>query len=435
MEFTASDVIQFAKENDVKFIRLAFCDVFGTLKNLSIMADELPRAFERGILFDASSVAGYSELGQPELYLYPDPTTLTVLPWRPQQGRVVRLFCNIRLPDGTPFEGDNRVILQAAAAKAERLGYTCLIGTDCEFYLFEADDNGWPTRNPQDSAGFFDVAPLDRGENVRRDICLTLEEMDIKPQSSHHENGPGQNEIDFNSGTALRAADNFATFRSVVKAMASRNGLYASFMPKPIPNESGSGLHLKLSLFHDGANIFKCVNGSLTGQARSFIAGILRHAKDMALFLNPLTNSYTRLASSEGLKHIGWSFYSLSQIVRVPTVCDDLGYMALRSSDPSCNPYIVFALVLCAGLEGIELGYELSDELYCETIRDAEALSELPATLHEAIQEAKDSSFLKSVLPEGLIDSYIAAKQKEWDIYSAHSDKEVAEHEMYFKVI
>ncbi|MFA9381097.1 MAG: glutamine synthetase family protein, partial [Acetanaerobacterium sp.] len=234
MQYTASDVIQFAKENDVKFIRLAFCDVFGTLKNLSIMLDELPRAFENGILFDASCVGGYGKMEETELFLFPDPTTLTVLPWRPQQGRVVRLFCDIRRPDGSPFAGDNREILRQAVAKAHELGLTCSIGTDCEFYLFEADENGNPTKKPHDRARFFDVAPLDCGENVRRDICLTLEEMDIKPESSHHEKGPGQNEIDFKSSTALRAADNFATFKSVVKAMAARNGLFASFMPKPI---------------------------------------------------------------------------------------------------------------------------------------------------------------------------------------------------------
>ena len=435
MQYTSSDVIKFAKENDVKFIRLAFCDVFGTLKNLSVMSDELPRAFERGILFDVNAVTGYRDTEDTELLLFPDPSTLTVLPWRPQQGRVVRLFCDIRRPDGTPFAGDNRAILKNTLKKAQDMGYTCHIGTDCEFYLFEADENGNPTRKPHDLARYFDVAPLDRGENVRRDICLTLEEMDIKPQSSHHEKGPGQNEIDFKSSTALRAADNFATFRSVVKTMASRNGLYASFMPKPMYDESGSGLHIKLSLYRGITNVFQCTEQGLSPEARSFIAGVLRYAREMSVFLNPLTNSYARLTAPEGLNRIAWGYRNLSQIVRIPTICDDLAHLVLRSSDPSCNPYIVFALVLSAGLEGIEKGYELADELFCDSAACLTDAALLPAALNEAIKEGSESEFLSSVLPDRLIDSYLSAKRREWDTYTTRKDKEVIEREMYFNII
>lgn len=435
MEYTASDVIQFVKENDVKFIRLAFCDIFGTLKNLSIMADELPRAFKTGILFDASSIGGYSELEDTEeMYLFPDASTLTVLPWRPQQGRVVRLFCDIRRPDGAPYSGDNREILKRAVKKAEKMGYACGFGSDCEFYLFEADENGNPTTKPQDMAQYFDIAPLDRGENVRRDICLTLEEMDIKPESSHHEKGPGQNEIDFKSSTPLRSADNFAAFKSVVKAMAARNGLYASFMPKPIRDKSGSGLHIRLSLSRHGENVFQCVRNGLTDEAKAFIAGVLRHSREMAAFLNPLTNSYARLASSDGLKFIAWSHHSRSQIVRIPTLHGDLAQMVLRSSDPSCNPYIAFALILSAGLEGIEKGYTLSDSMCYDSV-SGEGLPMLPETLFEAIKEASGSGFLPTVLPEHLIENYLAAKRREWEQYHTHTDKEDIEHEMYFNII
>lgn len=435
MQYTAKDVIKFAKENDVKFIRLAFCDVFGTLKNLSVMSDELPRAFESGILFDAGSVCGYDNMEETELFLFPDPDTLTVLPWRPQQGRVVRLFCDIRKPDGTPFAGDNRAILSRALKKAQDLGYTCHIGTDCEFYLFESDDGGNPTRKPHDLARYFDVAPLDRGENVRRDICLTLEEMDIKPESSHHEKGPGQNEIDFKSAAPLRAADNFATFKSVVKTMASRNGLFASFMPKPLYEESGSGLHLKLSLYRGSTNLFYCGEKGLCPEARAFIAGILRHAKEMSVFLNPLTNSYARLSATGALNRIAWSYRNLSQIVRIPTVAGDLAHLSLRSSDPSCNPYIVFALVLSAGLEGLRNGYKLSEDLYCDG-PDCQTRPELlPATLHEAIALAGQSTFLTDVLPERLVDGYLAAKRREWEIYTTRKDKEDIERELYFNTI
>ena len=440
MDYTMSEVLQFVRENDVKFIRLAFCDVFGTLKNLSIMADELPGVFEHGIGFDASAVNGFTYVEESDLFLFPDASTLTVLPWRPQQGRVVRLFCDIRHHDGTPFEGDGRQILRGAIQKAEAMGYTCRIGSDCEFYLFEADDDGRPTKKPHDSARYFDVAPLDKGENVRRDICLTLEEMDIKPESSHHEMGPGQNEIDFKSGTALLAADNFATFKSVVKAMSSRNGLFASFMPKPIHDESGSGLHIKVSLYKNGFNVFKSEQGGLTDEGRSFVAGVLKHIREMTAFLNPLTNSYARLASHEGLRYVAWSASNLSQVLRVPNVGGAAAYIELRSSDPSCNPYIAFALMLHAGLSGIEKGLALEDALHfapsqADIKMPQNALRTLPETLFEAIVEAQNSSFLTSVLPTKTIDSFLYAKRREWEKFNTHTDKEGIEREMYFNII
>ncbi|SDN00543.1 glutamine synthetase family protein [Acetanaerobacterium elongatum] len=440
MDYTATEVLQFVRENDVKFIRLAFCDVFGTLKNMSIMSDELSRAFEQGIFFDASAVNGFTYVEESELCLFPDPSTLSVLPWRPQQGRVVRLFCDIKHQDGSPFEGDGRYILRNAIQKAEEMGYTCRIGSDCEFYLFEADDDGRPTKTPHDSARYFDVAPLDKGENVRRDICLTLEEMDIKPESSHHEMGPGQNEIDFKSGAALRAADNFATFKSVVKTMAARNGLFASFMPKPIHDECGSGLHIKISLYKSGFNIFHSEQGEMSTEGKSFIAGLLKYARETTIFLNPLTNSYARLCSPEGLKYVGWSSSSLSQILRVPGSTSHTPFVELRSSDPSCNPYIAFALALRAGLSGIEKNLPLADTLhYIPSQANVKVpenkLSILPESLFEAIVEAQNSSFLSTVLPAKTIDNFLMAKRREWEKFSAHTDKDGIERDMYFNTI
>lgn len=302
MKYKASEILQFVEENDVKFIRLAFCDVYGHQKNIAIMPDELPRAFETGISFAASAVEGFMNVKESDLFLIPDPSTLTVLPWRPSHGRVVRFFCDIRHPDGTPFAGDGRQLLKQAVAELNALGLTCQVGTECEFYLFELDEKGNPTSIPQDRAGYCDIAPLDRGENVRREICLTLEEMGIKPESSHHEHGPGQNEVDFRYSDALTAADNVIHFESVVKTIANRNGLCASFMPKPLADAWGSGLHINLSLFRDGVNIFRTDGYSHNQEAESFIAGILDRICEITLFLNPITNSYRRLGNSEAAR-------------------------------------------------------------------------------------------------------------------------------------
>ena len=330
MNDMVSEVLKFVEENDVKFIRLAFCDIFGTQKNVAIMPEELPRAFETGISLDASSVRGFFNARETDLFLVPDPGTLSILPWRPSHGRVVRLFCNIRYPDGRIFEGDCRNILRKAAARAASMGYVCKIGSECEFYLFQTDENGDPTMIPQDRAGYCDIAPRDRGENVRREICLTLEQMGIRPENSHHEQGPGQNEIDFKYSDALSAADNLITFKSVVKTIAARNGLYASFMPKPLADKSGSGMHINLSLFKNRKNLFGTDGSGRSEEAESFMAGILHRVPEITAFLNPLTNSYARFGSFDAPKYLTWSHQNRSQPVSYTHLryraCMDEGY-------------------------------------------------------------------------------------------------------------
>ena len=439
LNYTMSEVLQFVQENDVKFVRLAFCDMFGTLKNISILADELPRAFENGISFDASAVRGFLNVEESDLFLFPDPGTLSVLPWRPQQGRVVRFFCEIRHPDGTPFEGDGRHILRRAVEKAARMGYVCKIGSECEFYLFEADDRGKPTKIPHDEGGYLDFAPRDKGENVRREICLTLEEMDLKPESSHHEQGPGQNEIDFQYSDALSAADNLITFQSVVKMVAARNGLYASFLPKPFPDQAGSGLHINLSLSKNGMNLFKNRNDGHSQESERFIAGILNRVREITAFLNPLTNSYARFGCCEAPKYISWSHQNRSQLVRIPAARGEYSRMELRSPDPSCNPYLAFALLIYAGLEGIEQHIDLGEPTNLNLYRADEAtlksFAVLPETLDEALKIAEKSEFVRACLPQKTVEKYIAAKEREWRLYEQASDKAEFEHAFYFSQV
>ncbi len=425
MDYTVAEVLQFVEENDVKFIRLQFCDMFGAVKNIAIMADELPRAFEMGVSFDASAVKGFMNMEECDLYLHPDPSTLAVLPWRPQQGRVARFFCDVKRADGENFEGDGRTLLKAAVKRAADKGYVCEIGSECEFYLFELDENGNPTKRPHDRAGYLDVAPLDRGENVRREICLTLESMGIKPESSHHEQGPGQNEVDFRHADALTAADNLVTFKTIVKTMANRNGLYASFLPKPLEDFSGNGLHINLSLLRGGLNLFKIGSNEHSQEAESFIAGILQRVREITLFLNPLMNSYQRFGLFEAPKYISWSHQNRSQLVRIPAEGGAAARMELRSPDPSCNPYFALALLIHAGLDGIEQGLELcapaNVNLYEADSATLSGFESLPETLLEAVHVARSSDFVKKYLPEKAAEKIFAEKQQEWESGEADS--------------
>ena len=438
MEITAAEVLTFVKENDVKFIRLAFCDIFGNLKNVSVMPDELPRAFETGISFDASAVRGFLNAEESDLFLFPDPTTLSVLPWRPSHGRVIRLFCSIRRPDGTPFEGDTRQFLQAAAEKLRQAGYQPAIGSECEFYLYRTDENGYPTRIPHDTAGYCDVAPLDRGENVRREICLTLEEMGIKPESSHHEQGPGQNEVAFRYADALAAADNLIAFKNVVKAVAGANGLYASFLPKPEQQKSGSGLHVNLSLFRDGQNLFRS-GGTHSWEAESFLMGILNRIPEITAFLNPLTNSYRRFGTFEAPRYLTWSHQNRSQLIRIPAAAGEYARMELRSPDPSCNPYLAFGLLILAGLEGIQKKLPLcpptNRNLFADPPREDEQIRALPATLEEALDLMENSSFIRGILPERPLEKYLAAKREECRAARLSGNALLYEEKTWFPVI
>ena len=399
MNYTPQEVMQYIEEEDVKFIRLAFCDVLGRSKNISIMPQELERAFKYGIAIDASAIAGFGDEVHSDLFLHPDPATITVLPWRPEHGRVVRMFCSITHPDGTPFAHDTRNILKQAIADAAKAGYTFSFGSEMEFYLFKLDENGDPTAIPYDNATYMDVSPEDRCENVRREICLTLERMGIQPESSHHEEGPGQNEIDFRYSDALSAADNAVTFCTVVKTIAARNGLYADFSPKPLLGKPGSGFHINISVRGKGENLMQ-----------HMMAGILRIVSDMTLFLNPTDRSYHRLGSYKAPKYISWSNDNRSMLIRIPAASGEYRRVELRSPDCTANPYIAFALLIWAGLEGIQQQLPVPEEsnvnLFTAAQHDLSHLQTLPLSLTTASRKAASSEFLKQHLPQTLIDYF-----------------------------
>ena len=397
MNYTPQEVIQYIQEEDVKFIRLAFCDVLGRPKNISIMPQELDRAFKYGIAIDASAIAGFVDEVHSDLFLHPDPATISVLPWRPEHGRVVRMFCSITYPDGRPFEHDTRGILKQAVADARAAGYNFAFGSEMEFYLFNLDENGEPTSIPYDQATYMDVAPEDKCENVRREICLTLERMGIQPESSHHEEGPGQNEIDFRYSDALSSADNAVTFCSVVKTIAARNGLYADFSPKPLAGKPGSGFHINMSVHGRGDDLMQ-----------HMMAGILNYVTDMTLFLNPSERSYQRLGSHKAPKYVSWSRDNRSQLIRIPAAFGEYRRCELRSPDCTANPYIAFALLIWAGLDGIQKGLPLPDasnvNLFTAAQHDLSHLQTLPLSLTTASRKAASSEFIKAHLPQTLID-------------------------------
>lgn len=398
MIYTAREVYDFVRQEDVKFIRLAFCDVNGKQKNISIMPDELPRAFSDGISFDASAIKGFGDEVGSDLLLFPVPSTLNILPWRASHGNVIRMFCSMKYPDGTQFEKDSRMILQRAVDAAAAKGVSVQFGAEFEFYLFNTDEKGVPTDEPFDRAGYMDVAPEDRGENARREICLTLLEMGIKPESSHHEEGPGQNEIDFRYSDAITAADNAMNFMTVVKAAAQRNGIYADFSPKPLPGESGNGLHINMSV--------KTADGE--DHTNAFMAGILAHIKEMTAFLNPTEDSYKRLGEKKAPKYITWSPENRSQLIRIPAAKGEYRRIELRSPDPTANPYIAYALLIMAGLDGIERELiapeAVNVNLYKADSSVTEPLDRLPASLDEAIAVAEGSDFVRGVIGMNITD-------------------------------
>ena len=400
MKYSKEEVIQFVAEEDVKFIRMAFCDIYGKQKNISIMPGELERAFEYGIAIDASAIDGFGGEVHSDLFLHPDTSTLCVLPWRPEHGKVVRMFCTVTYPDGTPFEADTRALLRKASEDAEKEGISFAFGSEMEFYLFKCDENGEPTNIPYDNAGYMDVAPEDKGENVRREICLTLERMGINPESSHHEEGPGQNEIDFCYSHAITAADDALTFRSVVLAVAARNGLCADFSPKPIENKAGNGMHINFSAKRaDGADIMPHV-----------IAGILAHIREITAFLNITESSYKRFGSNKAPKYISWSGENRSQLIRIPAAQGEYRRAELRSPDPMCNPYLAFTLLIRAGLDGVKNNMVLPAaadiNLYTASEEVTAHYEKLPETLEEAKAASKASAFVAVNLRASIIAYY-----------------------------
>lgn len=440
MSYTAQEVLQFVRDNDVKFARMAFCDLVGTQKHFAVMTDQLEAAFEHGVAFETSSLVGYSDMVKTDLLLRPDPSTLKVLPWRPQQGRVVRFYCNISYLDGTPFFCDARQILQRAVDRCTQFELRCAVGTECEFYLFRADENGDPSRIPHDNGSYLDINPLDRGENIRRQICFCLEDMGIVPETSHHENGPGQNEIDFQHSDVLSAADNFLTFKTVVKAIAAQNGLFASFMPKPIPEKFGNGLHVNFSLYRDGRNLFWGTTPEDLLISQQFIAGVLERAAEMTAFLNTTANSYERLGLLEAPRFVSWSQENRSQlIIRIPSFAKENSRLELRSPDPVVNPYFAFALVLHAGLDGIEGKYPICDALNMDLDKAdknvIENVRKLPDSLGKALELAYGSDFVRRVLGDEIVDRYCAIKMQEAQEYENAPDKDRFNSSRYFPVL
>ena len=409
MYYSVNDVLDFVRDNDVKFVKLGFCDLFGVQKNISIMVDELEHAFEHGIAFNPTGVQGFGYYVETDLLLKPVASTMLVLPWRPQQGRVVQLYCEIMHLDGTPYELDGRRLLKDALKACNEKQLKAKMGVKCEFYLFKTDENGDSTGEPIDQGEFLDISPKDRGENVRRDICLTLEQMGIGIERSFHERGPGQNEIDLRDLDAMATADNYITFKNVVRSIAARSGVHASFLPKPLPGKSGNGLHINFSLYAKGENLF----ASDKEMMDHFLAGIVNRMQEMTLVLNTQPVSYDRFGESEAPKYITWSTENRHQLLKVPHADEKGGRVVLRSPDAFINPYIGFAALLRAGLAGIDNKEELPAAVD-QTINlmdpdSRKALETLPESLQEAISYARAGKFLKESFGEDFVEHFITA--------------------------
>ena len=419
--YTKDDIFRMVEEEDVEFIRLQFTDIFGTLKNIAITSSQLEKALDNKCMFDGSSVEGFVRIEESDMYLYPDYDTFEIFPWRPQQGKVARLICDVYTPDGKPFEGDPRWILKKTIKEANEMGYRFDVGPECEFFLFHTDDNGLPTTLSHEKAGYFDLGPNDLGENIRRDMVLTLEEMGFEIEASQHE-------IDFKYDEVLKTADNIQTFKMTVKTIAKRHGLYATFMPKPKFGISGSGMHINMSLAtEEGKNIFADENGKigLSDDAYHFIAGIMKHARGMSAITNPLVNSYKRLVPGyEAPVYIAWSAKNRSPLIRIPASRGNGTRVELRNPDPTANPYLVLALCLAAGLDGIKNKIEVPESVDCNIYemtpgeRRAAGIENMPADLKEAVDCLVADEFLCSVLGEHITTKYVEAKMKEWENYT-----------------
>lgn len=436
--YTKKDIMRIVEEEDVEFIRLQFTDLFGNLKNVAITASQLEKALDNKCMFDGSAIDGFVRIEESDMFLYPDYSTMEIFPWRPQQGKVARLICDVHYPNGEPFGGDPRHVLKRAIAEAKKLGYTFQVGPECEFFLFDTDEDTMPTTNTREQAGYFDIGPLDFGENARRDMVMTLEDMGFEVEASHHEIAPAQHEIDFKYDEALKTADNIMTFKLAVRTIAKRHGLHATFMPKPKSDVNGSGMHINMSLHKDGVNIFEDKNDplGLSKEAYYFIGGIMKHVRGMAAITNPLVNSYKRLVPGfEAPVYIAWSATNRSPLIRIPTAYADSARIELRSPDSAANPYLTLAVCLMAGLDGIKNKIEppapvdtnvftLSDEE-----REKLGIKRLPENLKEALDELKADKFICDVLGEHILKMYLEAKNAEWNQYKVRvSEWEVQEY-------
>ena len=426
-KYTKEEILQIAEEENVEFIRLQFTDVFGNLKNLAITAGQLEKALDNDYMFDGSAIDGFARVEESDMYLYPDPDTWAILPWRPQSGKVARMLCNVYTAERKPFAGDPRRILKRAVEAAKEKGYVFHVGPECEFFLFQTGEDGEPTTLTNERAGYFDIGPVDTGENARRDMVLTLEEMGFDIESSHHEIASAQHEIDFHHDEALNTADNVMTFKMAVKTIARRHGQHATFMPKPKYGNNGSGMHMNMALFKDGKNLFNDPNGEggISDLARYFIGGLIRHSKGMAAILNPLVNSYKRLVPGyDAPVWISWG-RGRGPMLRVPSMRGEDTHVELRSPDSAANPYLAMAVVLMAGLDGIENKIDPPAAIdgnisgMTEEELGAAGIESLPATLMEAIRELEKDELVKNTLGEHIAPLYISAKKKEFMEYSA----------------
>ena len=427
--YSREDIIRLVKEGDVEFIRMQFTDIFGQLKNVAITASQIEKAVNNEIMIDGSSIEGFVRINESDQFLHPDLDTFALLPWRPQSGKVARLICDVYNPDGTPFSGDPRSVLKRALARAAKQGYAFNVGPEMEFFLFQTDEAGRPTTRTGDEAGYFDLGPLDRGESTRREICLALEQMGFEIEASHHEVAAGQHEIDFKYADALTAADNIMTFKLAVKTLAQKNGLHATFMPKPVFGINGSGMHTNMSLMRDGKNAFADPQDGrgLSRDAYAFIAGLLSHVRGMAAVTNPLVNSYKRLVPGyEAPCYLAWSASNRSVLIRIPAARGQATRVELRCPDPSCNPYLNMAVCLAAGLDGIEKGMtpprEITENIFSMSAADREArgIQSLPGTLRDAVECLRADDVICAALGEHVLSQYVEGKLKEWDAYRTH---------------
>ena len=424
--YTREDILELVEEEDVGFIRLQFTDIFGTFKNVAITTSQLVRALDNQCMFDGSSIEGFARIEDSDMYLRPDLNTFEIFPWRPQQGKVARMICDVYKTDGSVLESDPRYVLKRVLKQAEELGYRFDVGPECEFFLFHTDDDGLPTTLTHERATYFDLGPLDLGENARRDMVLTLEDMGFVIESSHHEKAAAQHEIDFHYDEALATADNIVTLKMVVKTIAKRHGLHATFMPKPKYGVNGSGMHLNLSLSRDGINVFPDSEDpkGLSREAYYFIGGIMKHIKAITFITNPTVNSYKRLVPGyEAPVYIAWSAKNRTPLIRIPASDPSSTRVELRSPDPSANPYLALAVCLAAGLDGIRNQILPPDSVdgnifeMSEEERAKAGIERLPGSLLEAAEEFRKDPYIRSVLGEDLAEKYILAKTREYAEY------------------
>ncbi len=420
------DVLREAEDRGVEFVMLQFTDIMGLVKNVSIPTKQLERALRGELMFDASSIEGFVRIEESDMYLRPDPQTFVILPWQRGSGVTARLICDIHNPDGTHFSGCPRYILKRSMQRAEAMGYSLMAGPEPEFFLFYPDEDGRPTTKTNDQASYFDLSPVDRGEAARNDMVLTLQQMDFQIEASHHEVAPGQHEIDFHYADALTTADNITTFRSVVRIIAMKHGLHATFMPKPIFGINGSGMHTHQSLFRNGDNVFFDPEGiyGLSETALQYIAGSLEHARSFTAITNPLVNSYKRLVPGyEAPAYVAWSARNRSPLIRIPDSRGEGTRMELRSPDPSCNPYLALAVMLSAGLDGIERALTppdpISENIYEMSLaeRRERNISTLPGNLSEALDYLEANPLMREVLGDHIFFRFLDAKRIESDIY------------------